>query len=146
MDLTMYLGRRMSFGDCHDTEINHRIASGWNKFHLHRKEFCGRHFPLRDRLKFFEAVVTPSVLYGAGTWTMTTPLENKLRVAQRRMLRSIVRVGRKAKEDEAPDENAKRALATNHPPQPNKSHPHPAATHHEPRTITTTADACLPVW
>jgi hypothetical protein len=94
-DSAMYLGRKLCFGDVHDTELGHRLACGWAKFHKHKSELCCRHFPLRDRLKLFEAVVTPTVLYSAGTWTMNVERERKLKMNQRRMLRKIVRVGRK---------------------------------------------------
>ena len=91
----MYLGRRLTFSDFHDTEIDHRITRGWAKFHKHKLELCGKHFPLKDRLRLFEAVITPTVLYSAGTWTMNAERERKLKTAQRRMLRTIVKVGRR---------------------------------------------------
>ena len=48
----------------------------------------------------FNAVVTPSVLYGSGSWAMTLEREARLRTAQRRMSRKIFGGGRKAARDE----------------------------------------------
>lgn len=99
---TKYLGRALSFESLHDTEIQHRINCGWSKFHVFKKGLCCKHYPLHDRLRLFEATVTPCVLYGCGTWTMTKDREHALRVAQRRMLRKIVQVGRRRKLDLEP--------------------------------------------
>ena len=46
--------------------------------------------PISLRLKkLFDAVITPTMLYGAGTWAMTKGREAQLRTVQRKMLRSI---------------------------------------------------------
>ena len=50
-------------------------------------------------MRFFDAVVTPCVLYGSGSWTMTQQREATLRTAQRRMLRAIVQIPRYQEED-----------------------------------------------
>ena len=92
---TMYLGRLLSIQDVHNVEIKHRLKRAWAKFMVYKKELCGKAYPLRDRLKLFEATVTPTVLYGCGCWTMTEDREKLLRCTQRRMLRWIVGVGRK---------------------------------------------------
>jgi hypothetical protein len=91
---TIYLGRALAFTENHDREINHRIAAGWAKFTTYRKELCNRRLPLERRLKLFDAVVTPTVLYGSGSWTMTKEREGRLKVARRRMLRQITQVPR----------------------------------------------------
>ena len=64
---------------------------------------------MKQRLRLFNAVVTPTVLYGSSTWTMTKARERKLLVAQRRMLRRIVKVGRHAQNT---DEAASDATST----------------------------------
>ena len=58
-------------------------------------QLSNKHYRLQDRLRLFDAVVTPSVLYGSGAWTMTRARESKLRSVQLRMVRSIIRVGRR---------------------------------------------------
>ena len=89
-DATTYLGRKLCFKEFHDTEIKHRIGRGWAKFAIHRKELCQKKYSLRCRLKLFEAVVTPTVLYGSSAWTMNAERARLLRTAQRRMLRTML--------------------------------------------------------
>ncbi|CAE7931485.1 XI-F, partial [Symbiodinium necroappetens] len=45
-------------------EYSHRIRVAWHKFHLHRQSLLNKHVSLKNRLKLFQAVVTPAVLYG----------------------------------------------------------------------------------
>ena len=63
-DGVMYLGRFLTFDRVDAAEIEHRIKKGWAKFHQFKRELCGRTYALKDKLKLFEAVITPSVLYG----------------------------------------------------------------------------------
>ena len=64
---TPYLGREFSMGDLHDTELKSRIAKGWGKFRKYSKELLDPDCPLRQRIKLFNSVVTPTVLYGIST-------------------------------------------------------------------------------
>jgi hypothetical protein len=92
---TEYLGRLLGFRAFHDEEIDHRIAKGWGKFHKFKAELCCKSYPLKERLKLFDSIITPSVLYGSGCWTMTRAREKQLQSAQRRMLRLICQPGRR---------------------------------------------------
>jgi hypothetical protein len=92
---TKYLGRALSFGLLHETEIQHRVNCGWAKFNQYRRELCCRHYPLFECLRLFDAAVTPTVLYGCGSWAVNKGDEITLRTAQRKMLRKIVQVGRR---------------------------------------------------
>ena len=92
---TMYLGRLLSMESPHDTELGNRIRKAWAKCMTWKKELCGKSYPLKDRLRLFNATVTPTVLYGCGCWAMTDARERKLRTTQRRMLRWIVGIGRR---------------------------------------------------
>ena len=56
-DGTMYLGRYVTFNDFHDAEIKHRMSKAWAAFAKNKGELCGRHYPLRARLKLFDASV-----------------------------------------------------------------------------------------
>ena len=47
-------------------------------------------YPLRDRLKLFDATVIPSLLYGSRTWMTTEEMKNKLQTTRRRMMRVII--------------------------------------------------------
>ena len=87
-------GRLLSFGHLDDTELSHCTKKAWSKFHQYRSDLIGHVYALKDKLRLFEAVVTPSVLYGCSTWTMTKDGESRLKAAQRQMLRRIVKVAR----------------------------------------------------
>jgi len=87
-----YLGRHIS-GDLRQrskVEFSHRIAAAWAKFHKHRATLMNRDISVRLRLKLFQAVVSPTVLFGLTTLPLTTCQKHQLDAVQRRMLRSIV--------------------------------------------------------
>jgi hypothetical protein len=73
----------------HDTEVSNRIQKGWNKFFAFKSELCGKHVSVKDKFKLFNAVVTPTVLYGSAAWTRNADRTRLLRTAKRRMLRWI---------------------------------------------------------
>ena len=89
-----YLGRKLCFESSQQTELNNRIASGWAAFHKNKGELCSKFYRLQDRVRLFEATVTPAVLYGSSTWALTKQMEGQLRVARRRMLRYVFRIHR----------------------------------------------------
>ena len=102
-----YLGRCLCFQNFADRELDNRINKGWAKFAMYKGELCDGAYSLIHRLRLFNAVVTPSVMYGAGCWTMTGERERKLRTAQRKMLRKMLRMGRKVARQHI-DEEAER--------------------------------------
>ena len=55
----------------------------------HKDIFCNKWYAFKDKLKLFENLVTPTVLYGSSTWTLTKDMERELKVARRRMLRMM---------------------------------------------------------
>ena len=79
----------------HGIKLENRIEKAWAKFFLNKAELCNKHYNLRDRLRLFQASVTNTVLYGSGSWVMTAGRAQKLRSAQRRMLRWMLNSGRK---------------------------------------------------
>jgi hypothetical protein len=60
-----------------------------------KSELCCKRYSLRSRLKLFDAVITPTILYACGSWTMTSSREMLLLTTQRKMLRKILGLGRK---------------------------------------------------
>ena len=82
-----YLGRKLTFFDYHGTEFRNRIACAWSAFAKYKGELCCRNIAASTRVKLFQTVVTPALLYGSVSWTMTQKLEEAVSVAQRRMLR-----------------------------------------------------------
>jgi hypothetical protein len=94
VDSVEYLGRLLTFTSLHEAEVEHRIGKAWKKFASMKRELCSKHYPLRQRLRLFDASVSATMLYGSGTWTMTAAFERRIRVTQRRMIRWMVGVGR----------------------------------------------------
>ena len=91
---TMYLGKAPTFQDSDENELRHRLKRAWTKFGVYQNELTNKRYSLFDRMKLFNAVVTPSVLYGCGCWAMTQARMQKLRSTKRKMLRSILGKGR----------------------------------------------------
>lgn len=94
-DAEKYLGRKLCFGNVHESELQNRIASGWAAFHKHKAELCSPTYPIEDRVRLFVSVVSPAVLYGASTWVLLKEDERILRTTWRRMLRYIFRLHRR---------------------------------------------------
>eukprot|EP00973_Karenia_brevis_P093879 12419592-Karenia_brevis.AAC.1 len=74
---TEYLGRRLCLNNSVDVELHGRIEKAWKKFFSWKAELCSKGFRLIDRLKLFESTVTPTFLYGSGSWTMTADRERQ---------------------------------------------------------------------
>ena len=120
-----YLGRKLTFDNYHKTELNNRIAAGWGKFHLLRHELTSKHYPLKSRIKLFNSTVTPTVMYGCTSWTLTKDMETTLQRAQRRMLRLIINTPRRRthkSQRNGDDESQSTNDATSNPPDTNLEH------------------------
>ena len=90
-EATKYLGCMFSFSQTIETELDHRINLGWKKFFAFKKQLCHPHYTLHQRLRLFDAIITPSVLYGCASWTLKAEMVQKLKKTQRMMLRKIFR-------------------------------------------------------
>ena len=86
----MYLGRDLSLTNPHETELNHRLRKAWGKFGAFKSELTDKAIPLRLRLKLFQSVVAPTVLYGCCSWVMTRERTMKLKSTQSKMLRTML--------------------------------------------------------
>lgn len=93
-DSERYLGWKLCFQACHQTELYNRIAAGWAKFQNFKRELTEKEYSLGSRLRLFEAVVSTTVLYGACTWAMTRGMAEHLDIARRKMLRYVLRIFR----------------------------------------------------
>ena len=62
-----YLGQRISFYQQETTEIKSRIRAAWATFHKYRQELTSKNYMLKHRLRLFDATVSPTVCYAAGT-------------------------------------------------------------------------------
>ena len=84
-----YLGRKLCFRSLKEVELQNRLSAGWAAFHKHKGELCSKFYRTCDRVKLFEAIVSPTVLYGSAAWAQTRAMEDKLRVTRRKMLRCL---------------------------------------------------------
>ena len=88
--IVKYLEQMITFMDQETTEVQHRIRCAWSAFARDQQELTSKSYLLRHRLHLFDAVITPTIMYGAGTWTTTKEHEHRIRTAQRRMLWPII--------------------------------------------------------
>ena len=90
-----YLGQRISFHQQETLEIKSRIRAPWATFHKYRQEFTSKKYMLKLRLRLFDATVSPTLCYAAGTWTPSRERERMIQSTQRKMLRLIIQTKRK---------------------------------------------------
>ena len=102
-----YLGLKISFYQQETTEIKSRIRAAWASFHKHRPELTSKNYMLKYRLRLFDATVSPTVCYAAGTWAPNKEHERMIQSTQRKMLRLIIQRKRKCKKIEKQDIGSK---------------------------------------
>ena len=113
------LGQKISINQQETTEIKRRIRAVWATFHKYRQQLTSKNYMLKHRLRLFDAIVSPTVCYAAGTWapnqdicwiidcassmpqflrlcyaagtwTLSKEHERKIQSTQRKMLRLII--------------------------------------------------------
>ena len=92
-----YLGQRISFYQQETTEIKSRIRAAWATFHKYRQELPSKSYMFKHRVRRFDATVSPTVCYAAGTWAPNKEHERMIQSTQRKMLRLIIQTKRKYK-------------------------------------------------
>ena len=70
-------------------------VAAWAAVHKYRQELTSKDYRLCHRQSFFNMVVTPTMTYDSGTWTLTLKHEKMIKTAQRKMLRLIVQTKRR---------------------------------------------------
>ena len=98
-----YLGQRISFYQQETTEIKSRIRAAWATFHKYRQKLTSKNYMLKHRLRLFDATISPTVCYAAGTWTPNKQHERMIQSTQRKMLRLITQTTRKYQKIEKQD-------------------------------------------
>ena len=90
-DAHTYLGRKFSGNlvERGDVAVNHRIQLAWMKYSHHRKTLQNKNVSDKLRLKLFDAVVSPTLLYGLATVPVGEAHLRKVDVLQRKMVRNI---------------------------------------------------------
>ena len=87
MNTFKYLGATLAEDGDLDTEMTHRIQSGWKNWKRISGILCDRRISFRVKGKVYKTVVRLGIMYGAQTWAMKKAQEKKLDVAEMRMLR-----------------------------------------------------------
>ena len=88
-----YLGKKFG-GDLRnrsECNVNYRMECAWGKFHSQKAVLLNRSISLRLRLKLFDAIVTPTAVYGLSTTAMTAQQRARVVSTRSKMLRRIVR-------------------------------------------------------
>lgn len=87
-----YLGGCLSgeFTCREGAEANHRAQCAWHKFGQHASTLCNPNIAIRLRLKLFDAIITPTVLFGIPILPLSAASFEKLDILQRKVLRKIV--------------------------------------------------------
>ncbi|KAL5136130.1 Exportin-4 [Glycine soja] len=70
-----------------ERDVNHRIQAGWMKWTKASGVLCDAKVPIKLKGKFYRTAVRPAILYGTECWAVKSQHENKVGVAEMRMLR-----------------------------------------------------------
>ncbi|KAL5171178.1 hypothetical protein HKD37_11G032712 [Glycine soja] len=68
-------------------DVNHRIQAGWMKWRKASGVLCDAKVPIKLKGKFYRTAVRPTILYETECWAVKSQHENKVGVAEMRMLR-----------------------------------------------------------
>ena len=85
-----YFGRTITFEQQETTEIKSRVRAAWASFTKCKQELKSKSYLLRHILCLFNLVITPTLTYACGTWTLSQEHERLIRSTQRKMLRLVV--------------------------------------------------------
>ena len=87
----------ITFQQQETTEIRNRFRAVWATFFKKRQQLTSRTYMLRHGLRFFDAVVSPTMKYASGTWTLPKEHERLIQPTQRKMRRLIIQTKRRYK-------------------------------------------------
>jgi hypothetical protein len=84
-----YLGATLMNRNSIHEEIKSRLQSGNACYHLVQNLLSSRLLSKNTKIRVYRTIILPVVLYGCGTWSLTLREEQRLRVFENRVLRSI---------------------------------------------------------
>ena len=113
--IVKYLEQMITFIYRETTEVQHRIRCAWSAFARHRQDLTSKSCLYRHSLLLFDAVVTPTNMYVAGTWTATKQHETcSAQPCEEGLVSSIRRrenmKKQKTEDDSANDEGTRKAM------------------------------------
>ena len=80
-----YLGQTIKFQQQETTEIRSRIRAAWASFHRYNQELTSKSYLLQHRLRLFNMVISPTLSYASGTWTLTKEHGRMIRWTERKI-------------------------------------------------------------
>ena len=92
---TKYLGRACRLDEPNEAEDPASISTTWRKSMAMRQVLCNRGRRLQHCLRVFEATISLTLLYGAGSWALDDERERQIWTTQRKLLRSMLAEGRR---------------------------------------------------
>ena len=87
----IYLGQLITPGNGNEPEIRRRMKIGWKAFAKY-KDILNSKIPMCLKRKVYDSCILPSMTYGCETWKINTRTEKILRIAQRAMERSMLKI------------------------------------------------------
>ena len=81
-----YLGSTLAEDGELDAEVTHRVQSGWKNWKRVSGVLCDRRMKVKIKGKVYRTVVRLALMYGAETWALKKAQENKLEIAEMRIL------------------------------------------------------------
>jgi hypothetical protein len=84
-----YLGTTIKNRNLIQEEIKRRLNSGNACYHSAQNLLYSRLLSKNIKIKIYETVILPVVLYGCETWSLTLREEHRLRLFENRVLRRI---------------------------------------------------------
>jgi hypothetical protein len=79
----------LSDQNCIQEEIKSRLNSGNACYHSVQSLLSSRLLSRNVKVKIYETIILPVVLYGCETWSLSLREENRLRVFENRVLKRI---------------------------------------------------------
>ncbi|KAG7296948.1 hypothetical protein JYU34_019852 [Plutella xylostella] len=92
-----YLGCTINATNSRDDEINIRVQNALRCSAALHKVLTSRLLSRSTKLRIYKTIIRPILMYGCEAWTLTLKEENKLLVAERKILRKIL--GQKQRSD-----------------------------------------------
>ena len=91
-DCHKYLGKKFS-GDVRERSLcnlNYRLECAWSKYHANKHVLLDKAISLKLRLKLFNAVVTPTAVFGMVATALTQQQRDRIASTRMQMLSNIV--------------------------------------------------------
>jgi hypothetical protein len=82
-----YLGTTITNQNLIQEEIKRRLNSGNACYHSVQNLLSSRLLPKNIKIRIYETIILPVVLYGCETWSLTLREKHRLRVAENRVRR-----------------------------------------------------------